>query len=101
MACGLPAEPRRGRGASKRLSSMPMERGVVVRGRLHGRHIELDEQVEDLDGEVEVLVRAVPAATPKPPDVLDVIGSLPAGRRTKADIDQQVADARAGWLDRG
>ena len=78
-----------------------MERGVVVRGRLHGRHIELDEQVEDLDGEVEVFVRAVQGATPDPPDVLDVIAALPPGKRSKADIDQQVADERAGWLGRG
>ncbi len=34
-----------------------MERGVVVRGTLHGRHIELDERVDELDGEVEVFVR--------------------------------------------
>jgi hypothetical protein len=78
-----------------------MERGVVVRGRLHGRHIELDELVEDLDGEVEVFVRAVQGATPDPPDVLDVIAALPPGERSKADIDQQVADERAGWLGRG
>jgi hypothetical protein len=78
-----------------------MERGVVVRGRLHGRHIELDEQVEDLDGEVEVFVRAVQGATPDPPDVLDVIAALPPGERSKANIDQQVADERAGWLGRG
>jgi hypothetical protein len=78
-----------------------MERGVVVRGRLHGRHIELDERVEDLDGEVEVFVRAVQGATPDPPDVLDVIAALPPGKRSKADIDQQVADERAGWLGRG
>jgi hypothetical protein len=78
-----------------------MERGVVVRGRLHGRHIELDEQLEDLDGEVEVFVRAVQGATPDPPDVLDVIAALPPGERSKADIDQQVADERAGWLGRG
>jgi hypothetical protein len=78
-----------------------MQRSVLVRGRLHGRHIELDEEVEDLDGEVEVVVRAVSATTPKPPDVLVVIGALPPGRRSKAEIDQQVADERAGWLDRG
>ena len=78
-----------------------MERGVVIRGRLHGRHIELDEQVENLDGEVEVFVRAVQGATLDPPDVLDVIAALPPGERSKAGIDQQVADERAGWLGRG
>jgi hypothetical protein len=43
-----------------------MERGVVVRGRLRGRHIELDEEVDELDGEVEVFLRAAPDATPRP-----------------------------------
>jgi hypothetical protein len=77
-----------------------MERGVVVRGKLHGRHIELDEQVDELDGEVEVFLRPV-VATPRPPDVLEVIASLPAGNRSKDDIDRQLADDRAGWTGRG
>jgi hypothetical protein len=77
-----------------------MERGVLVRGTLHGRHIELDEQVNEPDGEVEVFLRSV-GATPRPPDVLDVIASLPAGTRSKDDIDRQLADDRAGWTGRG
>jgi hypothetical protein len=72
----------------------------VVRGTLHGRHIELVEEVDELDGEVEVFVRSV-GATPRPPDVLDVIASLPAGTRSKDDIDRQLADDRAGWNGRG
>jgi hypothetical protein len=68
---------------------------------LHGRLIELDEQVDELDGEVEVFVRAVQISTPRPPDVLDVIASLPPGNRSKAEIDQQLADERASWADRG
>ena len=58
-----------------------MQRGVVVRGKLHGRHIELDERVDELDGEVEVFVRSV-GATPRLPDVLEVIGSPPAAPAT-------------------
>lgn len=77
-----------------------MERGVAVRGKLHGRHIELDEEVDELDGEVEVFLRPV-VATPRPPDVLEVIASLPAGTRSKDDIDRQLADDRTGWTDRG
>ena len=77
-----------------------MERGVVVRGRLRGRHIELDEGVDELDGEVEVFVRAV-GSTPRPPDVLEVIASLPLGTRSKGDIDNQLAEDRAGWSGRG
>jgi hypothetical protein len=77
-----------------------MERGVVVRGKLHGRHIELDEQVDELEGEVEVFLRPV-VATPRPPDVLEVIAALPAGSRSKEDIDHQLADDRTGWTGRG
>ena len=77
-----------------------MERGVVVRGRLRGRHIVLDEGVEELDGEVEVFLRSV-GTTPRPPDVLDVIASMPVGTRSKSDIDSQLAEDRAGWSDRG
>jgi hypothetical protein len=79
-----------------------MERGPVIRGRLHGRLIELDEPLHDVkEGEVEVQIRSVRSATPRPPDVLDFIASLPAGNRTKADIDQPLADERSGWSGRG
>jgi hypothetical protein len=43
-----------------------------------------------------VFLRSV-GATPRPPDVLDVIASLPAGTRSKDEIDRQLADDRAGW----
>ena len=90
-----------GRRLLQRLSyAIGMERGVVVRGRLRGRHIELDEEVDELDGEVEVFLRAV-GSTPRPPDVLDVIASLPVGTRSKGDIDSQLAEDRAGWSGRG
>jgi hypothetical protein len=77
-----------------------MERVVVVRGVLHGRHIELEERVDELDGEVEVFLRSM-GATPRPPDVLEVIASIPAGTRSKDEIDRQLADDRAGWTARG
>jgi hypothetical protein len=77
-----------------------MERGIVVRGRLRGTHIELDERVDELDGEVEVFLRPV-AATPRPPDVLEVIASLPVGTRSKGDIDRQLAEDRVDWSGRG
>jgi hypothetical protein len=78
-----------------------MERGVAVRGRLQGRHIELEEQLDEPDGEVEVLVRHVehqPAGSPQ--NIFDFIRSLPPGTRTKDDIDRQLAEDRAGWGDR-
>jgi hypothetical protein len=79
-----------------------MERGAVVRGRVHGRVIELDGPVDDVEeGEVEVQIRSVQTATPRPPDLLDVIASLPEGHRTKADMDQQIAEDRSGWTGRG
>jgi hypothetical protein len=79
-----------------------MERGAVIRGRLHGRVIELDEPVDDVkEGEVEVQIRSVESVTPRPPDLLEVIASLPAGNRTKSDIDQQLDDERSGWSGRG
>lgn len=78
-----------------------MGRGAVVRGRLHGRVVELDEPVDDVEeGEVEVQIRSVESVAPRRPDVLEVIASLPAGSRTKADIDQQLADERSGWSGR-
>lgn len=79
-----------------------MERAAVVRGRLHGRVIELEEAVDDVEeGEVEVQIRSVSSATPRPPDLLDVLASLPEGHRTKSDIDQQLSDDRSGWSGRG
>ena len=53
------------------------------------------------EGEVEVQVRSIQSSTPRPPDLLEVIASLPAGNRTKADIDQQLVDERSGWSGRG
>ena len=77
-----------------------MERGVVVRGRLHGRHIDLDEALDQLDGEVEVVVRSVSAAHGTVADMLALIATFPPGTRTKDDIDRQIAEERASW-DRG
>ena len=77
-----------------------MERAIIVRGRLAGpRRIELDEPISEVEGAVEVVVRAVPAA-PGPEagrDVFELIASLPGGTRSKEDIDRQIAEERAGW----
>jgi len=77
-----------------------MQDGVRVRGRLAGRRIELDEDVEDLEGEVEVVVRPLPSADASSPRFLDVVGDLPPGSRSKEDIDQQLHAARAEWAGR-
>jgi hypothetical protein len=74
-----------------------MERAVVVRGRLHGRQIDLDEPVEQPDGEVEVTVRPVPGAHLTVGSLLALIATFPPGNRGKNDIDRQIAEDRAGW----
>jgi len=71
-----------------------------VRGRLRGRHIDLDEAVTEPDGEVEVTVRSVSGAHPTVADLLAVVATFPPGSRTKEEIDRQVAEDRAAW-DRG
>lgn len=78
-----------------------MERAIIVKGRLNGpRRIDLDEPVEEVTGEVEIVVRSVePKAAPKR-DVFDVLRSLPPGTRTKEDIDRQIAEERDSWGDR-
>jgi hypothetical protein len=78
-----------------------MERGVVVRGRLHGRHIDLDEALDRLDGEVEVVVRPVePDRVGAVEDIFEFIRSIPRGTRTKEDIDGQIAEERDSWGER-
>lgn len=78
-----------------------MQRAFVVRGRLRGRHIDLDEPVDQLDGEVEVVVRSVEQTESVPADdVFAFIRSLPIGHRTKEDIDRQLAEERDSWGDR-
>jgi hypothetical protein len=50
--------------------------------------------------EVADEVTPMPAAAVRQPDVLEVIANLPAGTRSKEDIDRQLADERAGWTSR-
>ena len=78
-----------------------MNSSITVRGKLKGRHIELDEAIEDLEGEVEVYVRAADRAIPHPRDLLEVIAAMPVGQREKADIDAQLACERDSWDGRG
>ncbi len=56
-----------------------MQRAIIVRGRLSGpRRIDLDEAVDEVTGEVEVVVRPI---EPKQPQ-------------------KQIAEERASWGDR-
>jgi hypothetical protein len=79
-----------------------MQRAIIVRGRVVGsRLIELDEALEDVSEDVEVVVRSIETADAVPkPRLLDVIRGLPAGTRTKEDIDGQLAEERSSWGDR-
>jgi hypothetical protein len=79
-----------------------METALIVRGRIsNSRHIELDEAVPGVDGEVEVMVRRV--VVPEQAgavDVFELISAASPGTRSKEDIDQQIADERSSWVDR-
>jgi hypothetical protein len=79
-----------------------MQRAIIVRGRLSGpRRIELDEAVDEVTGEVEVVVRSIEPKEAKPAqDVFEFLRSLPPGTRTKEDIDRQIAEERDSWGDR-
>lgn len=72
----------------------------VVRGRLHGRSIELDEPIDELDGEVEVTIRRAEPERPKTvQSLLEFLKTLPPGTRSKDDIDRQIAEERDSWGD--
>ena len=74
-----------------------MQHGVVVRGRLRGKRIELDEEVTEFEGDVEVFVCAAQPANESRRDFLAVVAGLPDGTRTKLDIDQDLAQTRGEW----
>lgn len=79
-----------------------MERALIIRGTLSDPwHIELAEPVTGLCGEVEVVVRSVPASQSQPrQDIFDFIASLSPGTRSKEDIDQQIEEERNTWGNR-
>jgi hypothetical protein len=78
-----------------------MAKAVILRGRLSdSRHIELDEPVPGIEGEVEVVLRAVAPSVGEVADVFDIIAATAPGTRSKEDIDRQLAQERDGWGDR-
>ena len=79
-----------------------METALILRGRLsNSRHIELDEPVSEIEGEVEVVLRRVtPLTEARTIDIFDLIAASSPGARSKEDIDQQMADERGSWGDR-
>jgi hypothetical protein len=77
-----------------------MQKALIVEGRLlDSTHVELSEPVTGMPGRVEVVLRAVPPK-PRAHDVFDLIAALPPGRRSKKDIDEQLARERASWGER-
>ena len=79
-----------------------MERAIVVRGRLSDeRHLELDEAVADMAGELEVVIRRLNGqARPLGQTLLEFIAAMPPGIRTKEDIDAALRIERESWGDR-
>lgn len=76
-----------------------MQRAVVVKGRmLDPTTVELAEAVSDVTGEVEVILRALGAASAEAEEsVFAFLRRIPSGRRTKAEIDEQMREERASW----
>ena len=70
---------------------------MVLRGRLRGKRIDLEEEVTEFDGEVEVFVRAAPPPATTSKDFLNVIASLSRGNRSKAEIDHDLTESRSEW----
>jgi len=78
-----------------------MQRAIVIRGRLaDSRHIELDEPVDDMPGDVEITLRPVVETARPRRDIAEIIASMRGGRRTKEEIDAQFAEERASWHER-
>lgn len=78
-----------------------MLRAIVVRGRLaDSRHIELDEPVDEMHGNVEITLRPVVETVRPSRDIAEIIASMRGGQRTKADIDAVLTDERTSWRER-
>jgi phage terminase large subunit-like protein len=75
----------------------------IIRGHLTGpRSVELDEAVADPQGEVQVIVpRSSNGASPLRESIHAFLKRLPAGTRTRQEIDQQLHEERDGWGERG
>ena len=76
-----------------------MSKAMVVKGTLRDpTHIELDEPVQGDPAKVEVVLKsAMKAPKNKKEDVFAFIARMPAGKRTKEEIDQQIKEERDSW----
>jgi hypothetical protein len=63
--------------------------------------VELDEAVASAMPEVEVLIHPAPSGNADQAETLsEFLNHLPAGTRSKGEIDQQVSVDRDSWGDR-
>ncbi len=76
-----------------------MKSAVIVKGRLSdARHIELQEPLTQIEGDVEVLVFPVVNFSGEGhEDILDFISHLAPGRKSKGEIDGLLNQERAAW----
>lgn len=75
-----------------------MKKAVIVAGWMaDSKHIELEEPLTGVVGKVEIVVRSTGETQPVASDILDLVSALPAGTRTKEDIDRQMQEERSSW----
>ena len=79
-----------------------MNEATVIKGRLTGpKSVELDQPVTGAQPEVEVVIHPLGANPPTNGEtVSQFLRRLPAGKRSKEDIDQQIQDERSSWGER-
>ena len=72
-----------------------MPRRVVIKGRVVGpTTVELEQPLPERTQEVEVVARVVENDGGK---LSDYLRGLPAGARSKEDIDRQIHEERDAW----
>jgi len=96
---GAMEETQRGLKGTDVRGGRVMQRSITVRGRISDpHHIELDEPVSGIRGEVEVVVKpAEDVRSNMKQDIFDFICGLPPGRRSRTEIDKQVRKERETW----
>ena len=76
-----------------------MRRALIVKGRLTGpKSVELDQPVTSAEPEVEVKVH--PLANNNGETITEFLRRLPAGKRSKEEIDKQIRGERDSWGER-
>jgi hypothetical protein len=77
-----------------------MARTVVMPGHVVGNTtVEVDAPIPKGTTRVEVILHLAEAASEGRTSVAEYLRSLPAGTRTKKDIDRQIEEERGAWRD--